>query len=880
MSEQYNIPQLHSFTRSTLPNPAPLFDRIIVIVESDGSRHPWMSNGISWIQVDAGGGGGGGTWGSITGTLSAQTDLNSALGGKQATLVSGTSIKTINGVSLLGSGDIVIAGGAGSWGAITGTLSAQTDLQSALNLKADLASPALTGVPVAPTAAGGTSTTQIATTAFSSAAITTERTATRTLTGATISGASNTLSVRIADLSDTSAFIKTLMDDADAATARATLGVGAGSGDASTNTATSVDGEVAVFSGTSGKTLKRATISGIALLASGVLSAATAGTDYYAPAGTDVAVTDGGTGRSTGTTAYSLVATGTTATGAQQTLANGATTTMLVGGGASALPVWTTATGTGAPVRASSPTIDVLTTTGICVSSGSNVTSANAMGALAIDVTKGLNTKSISVDSTLTFSGTPATSDTWFMLHLKNTDTAAHAITIPSSFSLARNQAITVFHIPASGQSLLVWRYDGSQYQISGETGALQNISATVAPTTTDDITKGYEVGSIWSDTTADHAYICTDSTTSTAVWLQLDGGGGGSGDVVGQASSVDSEIALFSGTGGKTIKRATGSGLAKVTSGVFSVATGGTDYWAPGGTDVAVADGGTGLSAGTSGGILAYTATGTLASSAALTANSPVLGGGAGVVPKVVAGLTTDGTSVYVAGVAGNSVGGIDFKNATSGTISIRPVTGALGAVTLSLPAATDTLVGRATTDTLTNKTLTSPVLGGTVSGTYTIGGTPTFPATVVITTSTQTLTAKIYSLAALPGTNNTYEGTGITGLNAGATIAQWEAVYLSSSSTWLLADANGSGTYPCRGLAVAAYVNTNAAVVVDDGTVRNDTWTWTPGGDVYLSTTAGALTQTAPSTTGDKIQKIGYALTADSIRVNIGTGEYLTAA
>jgi hypothetical protein len=42
------------------------------------------------------------------------------------------------------------------------------------------------------------------------------------------------------------------------------------------------------------------------------------------------------------------------------------------------------------------------------------------------------------------------------------------------------------------------------------------------------------------------------------------------SGDVTGQASSVDSEIALFSGTGGKTIKRATGTGYVKVLSGVL----------------------------------------------------------------------------------------------------------------------------------------------------------------------------------------------------------------------------------------------------------------------------------------------------------------------
>jgi len=60
------------------------------------------------------------------------------------------------------------AGPAGPsvWGGITGTLSSQTDLQTALNLKANLASPALSGVPTTPTAATLTSTTQIASTAF------------------------------------------------------------------------------------------------------------------------------------------------------------------------------------------------------------------------------------------------------------------------------------------------------------------------------------------------------------------------------------------------------------------------------------------------------------------------------------------------------------------------------------------------------------------------------------------------------------------------------------------------------------------------------------------------------------------------------------------
>lgn len=64
---------------------------------------------------------------------------------------------------------------------------------------------------------------------------------------------------------------------------------------------------------------------------------------------------------------------------------------------------------------------------------------------------------------------------------------------------------------------------------------------------------------------------------------------GSGSGDVVGPASSVDSEIALFDSTTGKLIKRATGSGIAKITSGVLGTASAGTDYLAPAAIGVTV---------------------------------------------------------------------------------------------------------------------------------------------------------------------------------------------------------------------------------------------------------------------------------------------------
>lgn len=99
-------------------------------------------------------------------------------------------------------------------------------------------------------------------------------------------------------------------------------------------------------------------------------------------------------------------------------------------------------------------------------------------------------------------------------------------------------------------------------------------------------------------------------------------------------------------------------------------------------------------------------------------------------------------------------------FNGSTSGTTTVL-ATAIAGSTTLTLPAATDTLVGKATTDTLTNKTLTAPVLGGTVTGTYTLGGTPTITAPVLSGTATGTYTLGGTPTVTAPVLSGTVTGT-----------------------------------------------------------------------------------------------------------------------
>jgi len=110
----------------------------------------------------------GGTWGSITGTLSSQTDLQTALNGKQNQDGDLDAIAALAGTS-----GFLKKTAANTWTLDTNTYSTTghthaqsevTNLVSDLAAKAPLVSPSLTGTPTAPAASAYTDTTQIATT--------------------------------------------------------------------------------------------------------------------------------------------------------------------------------------------------------------------------------------------------------------------------------------------------------------------------------------------------------------------------------------------------------------------------------------------------------------------------------------------------------------------------------------------------------------------------------------------------------------------------------------------------------------------------------------------------------------------------------------------
>jgi len=145
--------------------------------------------------------------------------------------------------------------------------------------------------------------------------------------------------------------------------------------------------------------------------------------------------------------------------------------------------------------------------------------------------------------------------------------------------------------------------------------------------------------------------------------------------------------------------------------------------------------------------------------------------------------------------------------------------------------------------------------------------GGTMTGPITLGENTSV--------ALDPAGSADGKYTGTTVTG-TGGATIAFGDTVYLAvADSRWEKTDASAVATAgtPLVGIAVTSSTDGAAITVLLHGIIRADAKfpTFTVGAQVFLSETAGLLTNTAPTTADAVVRACGFAVTANEVYWNI---------
>jgi len=129
-----------------------------------------------------------------------------------------------------------------------------------------------------------------------------------------------------------------------------------------------------------------------------------------------------------------------------------------------------------------------------------------------------------------------------------------------------------------------------------------------------------------------------------------------------------------------------------------------------------------------------------------------------------------------------------------------------------------------------------------------------------------------------AIPDVDDTYSCfSGLSGVQAGEDIAQFDVVYINGTDgQWHAADATTAGAeWPALGFAVECpggggwpCQDGETMQVCLSGVIRNDGWTFSDHNKVQYvdETTAGALIETPPATAGDLVQPVGIAIRSET--------------
>ena len=251
--------------------------------------------------------------------------------------------------------------------------------------------------------------------------------------------------------------------------------------------------------------------------------------------------------------------------------------------------------------------------------------------------------------------------------------------------------------------------------------------------------------------------------------------------------------------------------------------------------------------------------------------------------------GFVFDGTSQVSLGISGTNVGKLVFANATSGSITLEPTTGALGSTVLTLPTGSTTLIGAGTTATFTNKTYDTAGTGNSfsINGVAVTTNTGTGAVARAVSPAFTTPDLGTPSAAVLTNATGLPVGSGISGLGTG--VATFLATPSSVNLAAAVTDETGTGALvfatsptlvtPTLGVATATSVNGNTFTTGTYTLTGAASKTLTFNNSLTLAGTDATTLTFGPTDTYYGITRIANAQTGTTYTLVLSdAGKYVT--